>query len=251
MRTVSIRLSDLERASIPIGFVGENEHTQVRIDCLKLYEEYPNAAASLTVKPPKGDSYPGIVTRENDIVVWVVSDSDLIHEGNGEIQLSFVVGEVVAKSYIGRIKIARSITPTGEVPEPLEDFLTQASAALTAIPETIDVALQEAKDSGEFDGADGQDGADGYSPSAVVSKSGDTATITITDKNGTTTATVKDGATGAAGRDGKDGKDGEDGNPGVYYGTTEPTDPDITVWIDPNGGNAIDDTAGEGDTDKL
>lgn len=42
-------------------------------------------------------------------------------------------------------------------------------------------------------GAAGQDGTDGYSPTATVTKTGDTATITITDLNGTTTATVSDG----------------------------------------------------------
>lgn len=48
-------------------------------------------------------------------------------------------------------------------------------------------------------GQTGPAGADGYSPTATVSKSGDTATITITDKNGTTTAQVSDGAAGADG----------------------------------------------------
>lgn len=43
-------------------------------------------------------------------------------------------------------------------------------------------------------GANGANGADGFSPIANVTKSGDTATITITDKNGTTTAQVKDGS---------------------------------------------------------
>ena len=43
-------------------------------------------------------------------------------------------------------------------------------------------------------GADGQDGEDGFSPIATVSKSGSVATITITDKNGTTTAEVYDGS---------------------------------------------------------
>ena len=47
-----------------------------------------------------------------------------------------------------------------------------------------------------LDGEDGTDGADGYSPTASVSKSGSTATITITDKNGTTTAQVLDGDPG-------------------------------------------------------
>ena len=49
---------------------------------------------------------------------------------------------------------------------------------------------------GEFDGEDG------FSPIANVSKSGDTATITITDKNGTTTASISDGTDGTDGVDG-------------------------------------------------
>lgn len=43
-------------------------------------------------------------------------------------------------------------------------------------------------------GAAGAAGADGFSPTATVSKSGGVATISITDKNGTTTATVSDGS---------------------------------------------------------
>ena len=43
-------------------------------------------------------------------------------------------------------------------------------------------------------GADGDDGEDGFSPIANVVKVGDTATITITDKSGTTTAQIKDGS---------------------------------------------------------
>lgn len=46
---------------------------------------------------------------------------------------------------------------------------------------------------------DGQNGSDGFSPTASVSKSGDTATITITDKTGTTTTTIQDGRNGQDG----------------------------------------------------
>lgn len=42
-------------------------------------------------------------------------------------------------------------------------------------------------------GQTGPAGADGYSPTATVTKTGSTATISITDKNGTTTASVSDG----------------------------------------------------------
>ena len=49
------------------------------------------------------------------------------------------------------------------------------------------------------DGTDGTDGDDGYSPTASVSKTGKTATITITDQNGTTSAQVEDGTDGTDG----------------------------------------------------
>lgn len=44
-------------------------------------------------------------------------------------------------------------------------------------------------------GQNGTDGADGFSPTATVTQNTGSATISITDKNGTTTATVYDGVT--------------------------------------------------------
>lgn len=55
-------------------------------------------------------------------------------------------------------------------------------------------------------GEDGAKGEDGYSPTATVSKNGDTTTITIVDKTGTHTQTVKDGTNGTPGKDGINGK---------------------------------------------
>lgn len=54
-------------------------------------------------------------------------------------------------------------------------------------------------------GVDYDDGEDGYSPTARVEKSGGVATITITDKDGQTTATVSDGYTPQKGVDYFDG----------------------------------------------
>ncbi|MBQ0161418.1 MAG: hypothetical protein KBT28_12455 [Bacteroidales bacterium] len=52
----------------------------------------------------------------------------------------------------------------------------------------------EAKaNAGDFNGKDGNPGDDGFSPVASVTKSGKVSTITVTDKSGTTTATVSDG----------------------------------------------------------
>ena len=251
MRTISYRVEDLRSAVIGIGFAGENEHTQVRIDCAGVFAEYPTAVPAMAIVPPAGEAYPKTVERSGDTVIWTVTDSDLTAEGSGEMQLSFVVGEMVAKSYIAQICVKRAIMATGEEPDPIADWLNEANEALASIPGTIDTAvdeaLAEAKASGEFDGpqgpagadgkdgkdgkdgadgapgqdgapgkdgkdgADGAPGADGFSPTATVTKSGSTATITITDKNGTTTVTVSDG----------------------------------------EGADIIDDTAGSGDTDKT
>ena len=54
-------------------------------------------------------------------------------------------------------------------------------------------------------GQPGPAGQDGFSPTASVTKSGSVATITITDKNGTTTQTISDGVDGTNGTDGTDG----------------------------------------------
>ena len=57
-------------------------------------------------------------------------------------------------------------------------------------------------------GADGKDGQDGYSPTVSVSKVDKTTTVTITDKDGTKTATIEDGSDGAKGDKGDTGEDG-------------------------------------------
>ena len=250
MRSSTWRLEDLRTTIFNLGFVGENEHRQLRIDCKEAFDEYPTASPSLTVCPPEGESYPAVIERDGDFVLWTITDSDLVHEGSGEIQLSFTVSETVAKSYPGRIKVMRSIVPTGEIPEGIDDFLTRAGAALTAIPETIDEALAEAKASGEFDGPagpagqDGADGQDGYSPTATVSKSGKTATITITDKNGTTTAQISDGEGGGT-------SDYSDltNKPQIAGVTLSGNKSLADLGADPT--SIIDDTAGSGDTGKT
>lgn len=65
-------------------------------------------------------------------------------------------------------------------------------------------------------GGSGGGGADGFSPVAKVTQTDSGATITVTDKNGTTTATVTNG---------KDGKDGEKGDTGATGAKGDKGDP--------------------------
>ena len=85
-----------------------------------------------------------------------------------------------------------------------------AEAANTAAANAgaVAEAVREAADAGEYDGADG---ADGFSPTATVTQTATGATITITDKNGTTTADITKGAQGEKGNPGERGPKGETG----------------------------------------
>lgn len=72
-------------------------------------------------------------------------------------------------------------------------------------------------------GEDGKPGADGYSPVAKVEETADGAKITITDKTGTTEATVKNGKDGTDGAPGADGLTPTIGDNGNWYLGTEDT----------------------------
>ena len=71
-------------------------------------------------------------------------------------------------------------------------------------------------------------GESGFSPTAKVEKVGDTATITITDKDGTTTATIKDGQ-GGSGGSGEENKIDSISVNGVNVVPDENKNVDITV----------------------
>lgn len=111
-------------------------------------------------------------------------------------------------------------------------------------------------------GSGGGNGQDGFSPIATVTQTDTGALIEITDKKGTTTASVNNGKDGKDGKNGKDGEDGEDGEDGispyVYLNRTD-TGAEITV-VDVNGmakvevydGKSIDTTIhGIGSSDVV
>ena len=91
--------------------------------------------------------------------------------------------------------------------------------------------FQQKYDAGQLTGPAGQDGApgrDGFSPTASVTQTEDGAKITITDKSGTTNATITNGKDGTNGTDGADGQ-----TPNITPGNIEtlPAGSDVTASI--------------------
>ena len=139
------------------------------------------------------------------IHVWVY-----LHDGESD-------GET---EYHGIINVSKRARPTDQEPTPVQQSeIDQAIAALNAgistvegiaegIPQTIDAALEEAKESGEFDGDPGQDG---FSPIITVTDITGGHRVTITDATGSRTVDVMDGSPGTPGDPGEPGEPGADG----------------------------------------
>lgn len=90
-------------------------------------------------------------------------------------------------------------------------------------------------------GDKGERGDDGFSPSASVTQTETGAVVSIVDKNGETTATLKNGENG---RDGQDGRDGTDGKSAIISNVSATVDnsvgiPSVEVSM---GGTEIDRT---------
>ena len=87
------------------------------------------------------------------------------------------------------------------------DAITGLTATATTLPDGSSATASYDAETGVMsfgipngkDGTNGTNGDDGYSPTASVSQSGKTTTITITDQNGTTSAQVEDGTDGTDG----------------------------------------------------
>lgn len=146
MRQERVNLNGLSAKTLDLGYVGEKNHTRVVIVCASMFEKHPAAVATMVAKPPVGDLYPIILTRDNNCLVWDVSESDLAYAGSGTYQLTFTEGEEVIKTEFGAYFVKASMESTGEPPEPLEDWLQEAQDTLADLESLKDIS-ESASDS--------------------------------------------------------------------------------------------------------
>ncbi len=109
----------------------------------------------------------------------------------------------------------------------IDNANTAIDTANTAAANAQNVAdtVQQKLDAGELngkDGTDGTNGTDGVSPTVSIAKADGVTTVTITDKDGTHTAEIADGAKGDTGAQGIQGEKGEKGDTGATGTQGEP-----------------------------
>ena len=179
-----------------IGRTGENDTRTIDFDCTAVLTEYPNAnIICVCLRPGDDEPYTIPLSTNGEHRVLTLASADLEKEGRLTLELRVVDGDKVLKSARFTGTVASSLQGEGDAPgTPVRDTLDRLDAEIKAAQAVVD-DIRARLDAGKFDGADG------YSPTASVSKSGTTTTISITDKTGTTTATVEDGSKGDPGSD--------------------------------------------------
>lgn len=137
MKIVETTFERLPRERLEIGFEGENQRATVRIDCASVFAEYPNATPALIVKPLFADAYPVVVDRNGTDVDWLITSEILSFNGDGEIQLIFYKDQVICKSAVSKIRVSRSLTVTGDMPDPVVQWIENANRKLAEVDAQI------------------------------------------------------------------------------------------------------------------
>lgn len=176
-------------AALRLGYTGEHLARRIRFDICDWRELYGEGTVVLLALR-EGDAVPYAVPIEqnNCSVIWNLRREDVAIAGGGECELQYLVGDAVVKEERWITTVEPSMDEPGEYPEgPERGYLEQvaaegAAARLAArearcradaaensakkaeasanlveetMAKTVNEALKQAKESGEFDGEDG------------------------------------------------------------------------------------------------
>lgn len=141
MRTIAVTGNE----TIRIGRAGENQAVQVIWPGLleKWRELYGEGTVQLAVRRPKDTApYPAVCEVSENDVMWTVQAADTARHGIGECELTYLVGEKVAKSQTWATEIRRSLTEDDmvEPPEAQQGWVDQVLAAGRAAQEAAERA---------------------------------------------------------------------------------------------------------------
>jgi len=134
-REITIPMRSLAGKTLNLGYVGENLHTRIIIDCTEELCDYPNATINMAIRSPHGDIYPVQPEKDGWRAIWDVTGSDLVYAGSGQIQVTLMDGEEIIKSAIGNFTTSASLETTGPAPEPLQNWMDAAEQTAAQIAE--------------------------------------------------------------------------------------------------------------------
>lgn len=160
-------------SNVFLGRQGENLAREIVFSIAPWVETYGQGNAQLLYRR-KGDRDPYLVAvqQEGSEVHWSVSKPDTDVSGAGFYELHYYSGQTLVKSATGDTFVEGTMTAAIETPDPYKSWVDRVIEAAQSVPQTVEAALQEAKESGEFDGPKGDPGDQGDSAYDVAVKNG-------------------------------------------------------------------------------
>ena len=233
MRDIILSLDRFGDQALLLGRVGENRATRVLIDVKSILSQYPDAIASITVKPPGRAEYPAAVKQEGGILTWEITRADIGDKtGRGQAQITIQDADgTVIKTAIACTRIGESLgDATAPAPDPVETWIDKATGTLADVERAGNAAqavadeVQRRLDNGDFVGPQGPQGEKG-DPGAKGEKGekgetgakGDAFTFgdfTLEQLESLRGPKGDTGATGPQGKEGAVGPQGAKGEPG-------------------------------------
>lgn len=211
---------------IKLGRRAETNVTQVTFDLSDLITEFGDGTATLMVKRPTDTIvYPAEIQRNDNALVWIITDVDTAISGQGACELFWYVGEALAKTVVYQTYVSNDIGgDIGEPPDPYESWI-ETLAALGAETEANAQDAQAAQTAAEAAQAGAEAALNEFTSvtaEAETLPAGSDATATYQD--GHLTFGIPRGDTGAQGPQGERGETGATGAQGPQ-GEAGPTGP--------------------------
>ena len=170
MRDIILSFDRFGDQALLLGRVSENRATRVLIDIKSILSQYPDAIASITVKPPVGAEYPAAVKQEDGILTWEITSADIGNKsGRGQAQITIQDADgTVVKTAIACTRIGESLgNATAPAPDPVETWIDKATGTLADVERAWNAAqavadeVQRRLDNGDFVGPQGPQGEKG------------------------------------------------------------------------------------------
>lgn len=170
MRDIILALDRFGDQALLLGRVDENRATRVLIDLKSILSQYPDAIASITVKPPGRVEYPAAVKQEGGILTWEITRADIGNKaGSGQAQITIRDADgTVIKTAIACTRISESLgDATVPAPDPVTTWIDKATGTLADVERAGNAAqavadeVQRRLDDGDFVGPQGPKGNKG------------------------------------------------------------------------------------------
>ncbi len=133
-----------ENSVIPLGYVGDESSTVIRIPISSLISKYGQGGEFELIHTPPDEieGHPvSNITVSGGFIEWLVGSEELRNYGSGEAQVVYVCNDGIAHTKIWKTRVLRSLSDTGDIPQPwqpwvdrLYEYKTDAETAASHYP---------------------------------------------------------------------------------------------------------------------